>query len=201
MSIKNIKLVLLILSLASCINIAAPNITYADTTVYITKTGSKYHAHKCGNGNYTTTSKSEAEKRGLEPCKKCWTGSENKKDKVTSSTSNESTKSSIDGNIAGTYYGEDGSILVLCSDGKAEYFYEDYKKVDKKCNWELKKNKVKIYIDSLDCNVYFTKKNDLSNVKIKSKDSNWDDEKYSKISNDSKMLTKKECKKLLKDNK
>lgn len=23
---------------------------YADTTVYVTRTGSKYHTHKCGNG-------------------------------------------------------------------------------------------------------------------------------------------------------
>ncbi len=40
-------------------------------TVYITKTGSKYHSKKCGNGTYTAVDIEEAKKKGLEPCKKC----------------------------------------------------------------------------------------------------------------------------------
>ena len=39
--------------------------------VYITKTGSKYHSKKCGNGTYTAVDIEEAKKKGLEPCKKC----------------------------------------------------------------------------------------------------------------------------------
>lgn len=44
----------------------------AETTVYITPTGAKYHTHKCGNGNYYPASLSTAKARGLEPCKKCF---------------------------------------------------------------------------------------------------------------------------------
>ena len=46
----------------------------AETTVYITPTGSKYHSHKCGNGTYSPTSLSHAQSLGLEPCKKCFPG-------------------------------------------------------------------------------------------------------------------------------
>lgn len=44
----------------------------ANVMVYVTKTGSKYHAKKCGNGTFTETTLEEAEKRGLEPCSKCF---------------------------------------------------------------------------------------------------------------------------------
>lgn len=45
---------------------------YAETMVYVTPTGSKYHTHKCGNGNFYQTTLSEAKARGLTPCKKCY---------------------------------------------------------------------------------------------------------------------------------
>lgn len=44
----------------------------AETTVYVTRTGAKYHTHKCGNGNYYPASLSEAQARGLTPCSKCF---------------------------------------------------------------------------------------------------------------------------------
>ena len=44
----------------------------AETTVYVTRTGSKYHTHKCGNGTYYSATRSEAWARGLTPCKKCF---------------------------------------------------------------------------------------------------------------------------------
>lgn len=44
----------------------------ADTTVYITATGEKYHTHKCGNGNYFPETLSYAKSLGLTPCKKCF---------------------------------------------------------------------------------------------------------------------------------
>lgn len=44
----------------------------AETTVYVTRTGAKYHTHKCGNGNYYSSSLSDAKARGLEPCLKCF---------------------------------------------------------------------------------------------------------------------------------
>ena len=48
---------------------------YADTTVYVTRTGSKYHTHKCGNGTYYASTLSAAIARGLTACAKCFGGS------------------------------------------------------------------------------------------------------------------------------
>lgn len=44
----------------------------ADMTVYITRTGSKYHTHKCGNGTYYASNLTEAKGMGLTPCSKCF---------------------------------------------------------------------------------------------------------------------------------
>lgn len=44
----------------------------AETTVLVTRTGSKYHTHKCGNGTYYPSTLSAAIARGLEPCKNCF---------------------------------------------------------------------------------------------------------------------------------
>ena len=44
----------------------------ADVIVYVTKTGSKYHTKKCGNGTFTESTLEAAKKRGLEPCSKCY---------------------------------------------------------------------------------------------------------------------------------
>ena len=41
-------------------------------TVLITRTGSKYHNHKCGNGTYYETTLDDALSRGLSPCQKCY---------------------------------------------------------------------------------------------------------------------------------
>lgn len=51
---------------------ASSNIVHAETTVYVTPTGSKYHSHKCGNGTYTPAPLSSALSRGLTPCSKCF---------------------------------------------------------------------------------------------------------------------------------
>ena len=41
-------------------------------TVYITRTGSCYHTHKCGNGTYYKSTLKKAKSYGLRPCKKCY---------------------------------------------------------------------------------------------------------------------------------
>lgn len=48
------------------------SVAQAETMVYVTPTGSKYHAYKCGNGTYTLTTLSDALSRGLTPCSKCY---------------------------------------------------------------------------------------------------------------------------------
>ena len=46
----------------------------SDVTVWIPRTGSKFHKKaSCGNMQYQTqTTKQEAERRGYEPCKNCY---------------------------------------------------------------------------------------------------------------------------------
>lgn len=69
-----------------------PDKVYADMTVYVTPTGSKYHSHKCGRGSYSPTTLSAAQAMGLGPCSKCY-GS-NPPSSATSSNSSRSTTSS-----------------------------------------------------------------------------------------------------------
>lgn len=41
-------------------------------TVYVTKTGKKYHyENPCGNGTYYASTLANAKARGLTPCEKC----------------------------------------------------------------------------------------------------------------------------------
>ncbi len=47
-------------------------VAHAETMVYVTPTGTKYHSRICGNGNYTLAPLSEALARGLTPCSKCY---------------------------------------------------------------------------------------------------------------------------------
>ncbi len=51
-----------------------PAPTQSETKVWVSKTGSKYHSHSgCSNmKNPDQITKTEAESRGLTPCKKCW---------------------------------------------------------------------------------------------------------------------------------
>lgn len=50
------------------------SMVHAETMVYVTPTGSKYHSHQCGRGTYTLTTLSNAQARGLSPCSKCFSG-------------------------------------------------------------------------------------------------------------------------------
>lgn len=43
-----------------------------EQTVLITPTGTKYHSHKCGKGDYQPTSLENAQQQGFEPCKRCY---------------------------------------------------------------------------------------------------------------------------------
>lgn len=66
----------------------------AETMVYVTRTGSKYHTHKCGNGNFYQTTLSAAKARGLTPCSKCY-GSSSGGQSGSSSSKNTSKKSKL----------------------------------------------------------------------------------------------------------
>ena len=66
------KLLALILCFVMIGASATPAVqTFADQTVYITKTGECYHAYAHGNGTFTATTLSNAISKGLRPCKVC----------------------------------------------------------------------------------------------------------------------------------
>lgn len=50
----------------------ATEVQAKSTTVYVTRTGKKYHKKKCGNGTYTKSTLEKAKARGLTKCKKCY---------------------------------------------------------------------------------------------------------------------------------
>lgn len=53
--------------------ISTTTILYAkEQIVYVTRTGKKYHKRKCGNGKYYKSTLSNAKKKGLTACKKCY---------------------------------------------------------------------------------------------------------------------------------
>jgi uncharacterized protein YjdB len=61
----------------------------AETTIYVTRTGSKYHTHKCGNGTYYASTRSAALARGLTPCQKCFPNGDSSR--IASSSSSKTT--------------------------------------------------------------------------------------------------------------
>lgn len=69
---KFLLLTMVVVMLTGTITTGYVETAQAETTVYITKTGSKYHTHKCGNGTYYAVSRSTALAKGLTPCKKCY---------------------------------------------------------------------------------------------------------------------------------
>lgn len=85
---KLMVLTMVVVMLTSTVMAGNVEIVQADTTVYVTRTGSKYHTHKCGNGTYYAASRSSARARGLTPCKKCFPGG----DSGSSSSANSSSQ-------------------------------------------------------------------------------------------------------------
>ena len=69
---KFMILTMVVMMLTGTVAPGCVEIVHADTTVYVTRTGAKYHTHKCGNGTYYAASRSSAIARGLTPCKKCF---------------------------------------------------------------------------------------------------------------------------------
>lgn len=72
--LKSIAVLMIVSLTVGALPAGSKNVStvYADTTVYVTKTGKKYHSHKCGNGNYYKSTLSKAKSRGLTACKKCY---------------------------------------------------------------------------------------------------------------------------------
>ena len=82
----------LILTIILAVSLLCPAAVFADTTVYTTETGTKYHSTSTCSGlsnakKVYTDTESNAISRGLTKCSKCWSGSSSSSSSSSSSTS------------------------------------------------------------------------------------------------------------------
>ena len=109
--------------------------------------------------------------------------------------------------LTGTYYGVNGSVLVLFPNGEADYYYSSsYSEPEHDNSWEYDPDEGKLNI-SMDTSsilfsyeVYANIAGDAKEFNLVSKSSLWDDEKYIKVSSDSLNYTKAECDKIIEAN-
>lgn len=105
---------------------------HAETTVLVTRTGSRYHTHKCGNGTYYESTLSAARARGLTPCQKCYgsgytsSSSTNNNSGTSSNTSNNNPvpkpkKISINTNSIELVKGETKKLSVKNTSGSVKW--------------------------------------------------------------------------------
>ena len=85
----------LILTIILAVSLLCPAAVFADTTVYTTETGTKYHSTSTCSGLSTakkvyTDTESSAISRGLTKCSKCWNGSSSSSSSSSSSTTTSS---------------------------------------------------------------------------------------------------------------
>ena len=102
--------------------------------------------------------------------------------------------------VVGTYIGEDGGIFSLFEDGSAEYFESQYYGPHTDNKWTYFQNR--IYIMYAGVVEIYADANDLSSVDyyfVGEDPKKWIDEKYTKISDEAKHLTREDSIKTLED--
>lgn len=104
-------------------------------------------------------------------------------------TDSSETKEDIMKAIVGTYYGENGSILIFRDDGTCDYFYDGYTKDECDRNmdneWKYENNKLQWHSDYLLSDIYATlTDSNTSKLRFESLSFFWDDEEYIKISDE-----------------
>lgn len=131
--------------------------------------------------------------------------SSNKKDKE-----KEEEAESMKSDLVGTYYGVNGSILVLFEKENADYFYSGQSEVTHNNTWEYDEDENMLIVNMKTTAIfgsysvkaeltegveefYLIAEDGLDNLR-------WDDEKYYRISDDTKIYTPNECEKLIEEN-
>lgn len=99
--------------------------------------------------------------------------------------------------LYGTYYGYNGSVLILKADGEADYFYTGQNDVKHDNSWSLEGDEIKIKLSWMFCTVKGTLESDpISFVLVGNSDLDdilWDDERFVKVSDNTLAMTKAEC--------
>lgn len=127
-----------------------------------------------------------------------------------SALKSEDKEESLADKLVGTYYGVNGSILVLFEKGNADYFYRGHSEVIHNNSWEYDKNENQLIVNMKETAIFgsYSVKADLSNgveeFYLIAEDGldnlRWDDEKYYRISDETGIYTPQECEKLIEDN-
>lgn len=99
--------------------------------------------------------------------------------------------------LCGTYYGHNGSVLILKDDGNADYFYSGQNDVKHSNTWSLNDNEITINMSWLFCTVKGTVESDPTSFVLAGStdldDILWDDERFEQVSTDTPAMTKAEC--------
>ena len=105
--------------------------------------------------------------------------------------------------LYGTYYGYNGSVLILKDDGNADYFYSGQNDVKHSNTWSLEDDEITINMSWLFCTVKGTVESDpTSFVLVGNSDLDdilWDDERFEQVSTDTAAMTKAECEAFIAD--
>ncbi len=99
--------------------------------------------------------------------------------------------------LKGTYYGHNGSVLILKDDGKADYYYMGLSDVQHNNTWSLQDDEITLELDWMFCTARGTiESGSDSFVLVGDTDLDdllWDDERFDKINDAVDSMTQEEC--------
>ena len=113
-------------------------------------------------------------------------------------------------NIAGTYFGVNGSILVLLPNGDADYFYKGWEELQHDNSWSYDEDDDKLFVymkesamfGSYDVEAFLN--GDISKFNLVASggtlnQARWDDETYYRYSDDTDSFTAAQCEDMIED--
>lgn len=103
-------------------------------------------------------------------------------DSVNASDADSHPASDIDiSSAVGVYRGDEGNMLVLRSNGLANYYCYDIAYTDINCSWELRDGQILIRLDKLRCTVTAAADGDIDRLTFVSDSQNWQTEEFDRV--------------------
>lgn len=103
----------------------------------------------------------------------------------------------LPGDIPGIWLGEDGTVILIYADGKADFYYYGHQDVEEGNTWSYLDGKLTIFEKELSCDIYTTvEKTGNAELELISDSENWVSEKFKKISSVASPLTADDYRKL-----
>lgn len=110
----------------------------------------------------------------------------------TTSGSNEDGTGAINAEVCGTYVGERGSFLTLFEDGNADYYWYEYEDVWHENPWSYKDGSIQIELKKMFVTITAEVPNEGNVYNFVGSNLFWDDEKFEKVTSESKSLSTEE---------